>query len=96
VECPNCRTRYLLSFRQYANGAHLVCTLIGSGEEYALYCSCYGAGIVRWKSRETKAYQVSKSAYERGYGSPEEIFSMYGDHKTSQPLNARHSPDAPR
>jgi hypothetical protein len=76
VECPNCRTRYLLSFRRYGNGAYLVSTLIGSVEEYALYCSCTGAGVVRWKSRETKACQVSKEAFDRGYRSPEEIFPI--------------------
>ena len=87
VECPNCRTRYLLSFRRYANGSYLVSTLIGSVEEYALYCSCIGAGVVPCKSRETKAYQVSKLAYDRGYGSPEEIFLINRDFKNHRVLD---------
>jgi hypothetical protein len=86
VECPNCRTRYLLSFRRYGNGSYLVSTLIGSFEEYSLYCSCTGAGVVRWKSRETKAYQVSKLAYDRGYGGPDEIFPMHGDQNNLRPF----------
>jgi hypothetical protein len=65
-----------------------VSTLSGSVEEYALYCSCIGAGVVRWKSRETKAYQVSKPAYDRGYGSPDEIFPMFRKSETSRPFNA--------
>jgi hypothetical protein len=86
VECPNCRTRYLLSFRRFGNGSYLVSMLIGSVEEYALYCSCIGAGVVRWKSRETKAYQVSKQAYDRGYGSPDEISLMNRDFKDHRAL----------
>ena len=92
VECPACRTRYLLSFRRYANGACLVSTLTGSIEEYALYCSCNRAGVVRCKSRETKPYQVSKLAYDRGYGGPNEIFRMNEEPGNSQTQNMGSQP----
>ena len=38
VECPNCRTRYLIAFTPYSNGAYLIPTAEDSKEEYTLYC----------------------------------------------------------
>jgi hypothetical protein len=40
VECPKCRTRYLIGFSPYANGSSLLPTAVGSSEEYTLYCAC--------------------------------------------------------
>jgi hypothetical protein len=74
VECPRCLTRYLIGFSPYRNGSYLVATLNGSAEEYALYCCCRGLPVVTpWRWRETKACEVSHEAYDRGYGTPEEI-----------------------
>jgi len=77
VECPKCLTRYLVAFSPYGNGSYLVPARQDSSEEYALYCCCGGFPIVNsWKWREAKACAVSLEAYERGYGTPEEIFPV--------------------
>lgn len=76
VECPRCLTRYLIAFSPYSNGSYLVPTMHGSSEEYTLYCYCAGRVASRWRSCETKACEVSKAAYERGYGTPEEILPV--------------------
>ncbi len=74
VECPKCSTRYLISFNRYDNGARLVPTITGSSEEYILYCACQRETVAsRWKWSEVKTCEVWKTAYERGYGTPEEI-----------------------
>jgi hypothetical protein len=74
VECPNCRTRYLIPCTPYRNGSYLVPTVEGSLEEYTLHCSCSrGTRASRWRASEAKACEVSKEAYDRGYGTPEEI-----------------------
>src|SRR5215469_2591148 len=71
VECPKCFTRYIVSFSPYRNGSYLI-TTDGSSEEYALHCSCSRASAMnRW--RKVKACAVSKEAYDRGYGAPDEI-----------------------
>ena len=77
VECPNCLTRYLIAFSPYSNGSYLVPTMYGSSSEYILYCSCKGPRVVsRWRWSETMACEVSKVAYERGYGTPEEVLAV--------------------
>jgi hypothetical protein len=74
VECPKCLTRYLIAFSPYRNGSYLVPAVYGSSEEYILYCSCRGLSVVSpWRWREPKACEVSHEAYDRGYGTPEEI-----------------------
>jgi hypothetical protein len=74
VECPKCLTRYIISCTPYRNGSYLVPTIQGSLEEYTLYCSCSrGTGVSRWRSSEAKPCEVSKEAYDRGYGTPDEI-----------------------
>ncbi len=74
VECPKCLTRYLLAFSPYSNGSYLVPTVYGSSEEYTLYCSCRPAPFgSRRRWNEMKIYEVSKAAYDRGYGTPAEI-----------------------
>jgi hypothetical protein len=81
VECPKCLTRYLIAFSPYSNGSFLVPTVYGSSEEYILYCCCRGLPVVSpWRWGETKAYEVSHEAYDRGYGTPEEILPL-----TNQP-----------
>ena len=83
VECPKCLTRYLIAFSPYSNGTYLVPTVYGSSEEYTLYCSCSGPPAAsRWRWSEMKTCEVSKGAYDRGYGTPEEILPV-----TNQPRN---------
>ncbi|MGA7895422.1 MAG: hypothetical protein WCA49_19555, partial [Candidatus Sulfotelmatobacter sp.] len=39
-----------------------------------LYCCCRGLLVVSpWTWRETKACEISNEAYDRGFGTPEEI-----------------------
>lgn len=74
AECPRCLTRYLIGFSPYSNRSYLVPIVSGSSDEYILYCSC-GTPFTssRWHWSEFKAYAVSKSAHDRGYGNAEEI-----------------------
>ena len=77
VECPKCWTRYLLARSPYFNGSYLIPTVTGSLEEYTLYCSCATTPVrSHWKSDEMKTYKVSKAAYDRGFGTPDEVFAM--------------------
>ena len=74
VECPNCLTRYLLSFSPYRNGSRLVPAVQGSWDDYVLYCSCTrGNAASRILASEVKRCDVSKEAYRRGYGTAKEI-----------------------
>ena len=74
VECPKCLTRYLLAFSPYHNGSHLLPLASGSLEEWTLYCSCcQPRASSQWRQSELKTCEVSKAAYDRGYGTPEEI-----------------------
>jgi hypothetical protein len=74
VECWNCRTRYLLTSSHYANGSYLVEHGHGSSGELVLYCSCRTPSTTTHCGLgEPKTYSVSKPAYDRGYGSPEEV-----------------------
>lgn len=77
VECPECRTRYLIAFSPYRNRSYLVPVIVGSSEEFILYCSCKRPSIVsRWKWSEVKTCEVSRAAYDRGYGTAEQIVQM--------------------
>jgi hypothetical protein len=74
VQCPKCLTQYLIPCSPYRNGSYLIPTVEGSSEEYALYCSCGRATVatlLTWS--EVKTCDVSNAAYDRGYGTPEEI-----------------------
>ncbi len=75
VECPKCHIRYLIGFSPYRNGSYLVRTGEGSCEEYTLYCFCQGTRTTsRWCA--AKACAVSKPSHGRGYGTPDEIWTM--------------------
>lgn len=77
VECPNCHIRYLVSLSPYRNGSYLLPTIRGSSREYALYCSCRRGSAARvWKWSEVKACEISKAAYDRGYGTRDEVVSI--------------------
>jgi hypothetical protein len=72
VECSKCLTLYLVSCSPYGNGSYLLPTIRGCGDEYILYCQCKAAASW-WKSSEFKSCDVSSAAFERGYGTTEEI-----------------------
>jgi hypothetical protein len=77
VECPNCHILYLVSLSPYRNGSYLMPTMRGSSREYALYCSCRRGSTARvWRWSEVKACEISKAAYDRGYGTREEVVSI--------------------
>ena len=77
VECSRCRTRYLVGFSPYWNGAYLVPTRTGSFDAYTLYCSCSRPLTPTvWKSSDMKAFAVAKPAYSRGYGTFDEIVPL--------------------
>jgi hypothetical protein len=77
VECPKCWTGYLLARSPYFNGPYLIPTVSGSLEEYTLYCSCATTPVrSHWRWDEMKTYKVSKAAYDRGFGTPDEVFAM--------------------
>jgi hypothetical protein len=77
VECPKCHTRYLIAFSPYRNRSYLVPLVVGSSEEFILYCSCKRPSIVsRWKWSEVKTCKVSRAAYDRGYGTAEHIVQV--------------------
>ena len=74
ITCPHCRTRYLIGFSPYANGAYVAFTPVGSFEQYLLYCPCKRFAFPgRWDSSDIRACKVSNSVYRRGFGSPEEV-----------------------
>lgn len=74
VECPRCRTRYVVSVNRYPNGSYLMIHRHADNEEYVLYCTCTRpATISRWNWKELGRYWVPGEAYARGYGSPQEI-----------------------
>jgi hypothetical protein len=77
VECPKCLTRYLIPFSPYRNGSYAIPIVEGSLEEYALYCSCRRGTVASlWRWSEMKTCEVSNAAYDRGYGTQEEIVPL--------------------
>jgi hypothetical protein len=106
VECPKCWTRYLLARSPYFNGSYLIPTVTGSLEEYTLYCSCATTPVrSQWRGDEMKTYKVSKAAYDRGFGTPDEVFTvrrrpstnaapMY--EVTERPLSSHSARQSPR
>jgi hypothetical protein len=89
VECPKCWTRYLFARSPYFNGSYLIPTVTGSLEEYTLYCSCATMPVrSHWRWDEVKTYKVSKAAYDRGFGTPDEVFAI-GRHRPSTDATLR-------
>jgi len=69
VECPKCRTRYLIGFSPYHNGSYLVPVATGSMQEWILYCACGSPpNPSRWNWDELQPYEVCRGAHVRGYG----------------------------
>jgi len=74
VECPKCRTRYLVGYSPYANGSYLLARTPGRADEWILYCRCASPpACSQWRWSDLKTYDVSGKAHERGFGSPDEI-----------------------
>lgn len=74
AECPRCGTRYLVGFSPYSNGSCLSGRDRDLPDEWTLYCRCTTPPICsQWRSSDMKMYDVSGEAYERGFGSPNEI-----------------------
>jgi len=74
VECPKCRTRYLIGASPYTNGAYLVHSPADL-EAHTLYCPCGKSAFTsRWS--DSRTYVVSNPAYDRGYGSPDEVYPV--------------------
>lgn len=72
VRIFQCLTRYLASCSPFENGSYLLPTIEGGWDEYTLYCRCKAAAS-RWKSSEFLNCEVSGAAFERGYGTADEI-----------------------
>jgi hypothetical protein len=90
VECPECCTRYLIGFSPYRNGTYLVSVVSEAARDYWLFCSCSRPRVCsRWSRNDLKAYEVSNTAYVRGYGSASEIWlsSRYGNQVEEQKEN---------
>jgi len=75
VECPKCLTRYVVSCNPYENSSYLQPMIEGCWDEYTLYCRCKAAASW-WKSSEFIICEVSAAAFERGYGTAEEITAI--------------------
>ena len=75
VECPKCRTRYLIGSSPYHNASYIVAHPLAAANLLRLYCCSCGnsPSSYTFKLRELKMYAVSDWADRRGYGSPEEI-----------------------
>ena len=92
VECPECRTRYLVGFSPYDNGAYLVCAVSDSPDNYKLVCSCCRPPVcTRWSWSELKAYNIAMRAYARGYGSPAEVWVRQRDSDQQEAMPKSHS-----
>jgi hypothetical protein len=77
VECSECRTRYVIGFSPYENGTYLLCRREGNSELYVLLCSCGEPfSISRLAETVLARYVVPIGAYQRGYGSPQEIVPL--------------------
>jgi hypothetical protein len=77
LECPTCRLRYVISLSPYKNGSRVIAGK-GGRDDYILYCACR-RGASRWLEREVLLCDVSKTAYERGFGTREEIWCQPGN-----------------
>src|SRR5579864_5130309 len=76
LECPGCRTRYLISLSPYTNGSYIVATVNGRCDEYILYCRCRSMAS-RWRGSDVMTCEVSRGAYERGFGMEDEVVPVH-------------------
>jgi hypothetical protein len=95
AECPKCRTRYLVAFSPYDNGSYLLPVVAGSWQEYILHCSCgKPPACSRWHWDDFKTYAVSRAAYDRGYGTPDEVVKFNDEAATRHSLR-QYEPNRP-
>jgi hypothetical protein len=84
VECPRCRTRYLVGFSPYENGSYLVPITAGCWDEWILHCSCGTPSYAsRWNCNELKMYVVPSEAHLRRYGPEQEIVCIGSSRRSS-------------
>lgn len=98
VECPKCRTHYVLGFSPYDNGAFLM-SVGGRSEEYILYCSCgRPPNVSHWQAADLQLCIVAKRAYERGYGAADDIRPVAANRRPLARDQARsdHESENPR
>ena len=89
IECCKCGTRYLIPASPYANGSYVVSPAPFSSDEYTLYCACSKPpASSQWRWSELKIYQISRLAFERGYGSRDEIVASVQTQSKSQGFNS--------
>ena len=87
IECPKCRTRYLIGLSPYRNGSSLVPSGSGTHEAWVLHCYCQSPlARSHWTWDELKTYAVSSEAYRRRYGSPDEIMALTGSDRIPSTL----------
>jgi hypothetical protein len=81
VECPKCRTLYIIGANPYGNGSFISSCPTGDPDLRRLYCSCTGPfGYFPFKLSQLRTYAVSEPAHVRGYGSGDEMVPL-GDTK---------------
>jgi hypothetical protein len=73
LECPTCGLRYVISLNPYRNGSRIITAVSNGQEEYLLYCACR-RGASRWIESDVLLCDVSTVAFDRGYGTPTEIW----------------------
>src|SRR5437764_12446934 len=74
VQCRKCRLRYVVAASPYGNGSCRVGNAAAGDEEYLLYCSCCTPpACTRLNASDVMRCAVSSEAYNRGYGTAEEI-----------------------
>jgi len=63
----------MMGFDPYGNGSHIVSDAAEGTDLRRLFCSCSVPEYHEFKLSELKAFAVPHDAYERGYGSADEI-----------------------
>lgn len=86
VECPKCLTRYLIASSPFRNGSYVIPAApylskdYTLSDDYILFCACGNPRFAsRWHGSAFKSCKVSKAAYQRGYGTWEEIVPVQSD-----------------
>ena len=71
VECPRCHLRYVIGTNPYSNGSYIVSEASTEIALSRLFCACSVSNYYEFRLGQLKAYVVSPSIHERGYGSAE-------------------------
>jgi hypothetical protein len=92
LECPKCLTRYLIASSPYGNGSYVIPTVPYLSEELTLYCACGKPAVPsRWRWSELITCKVSRAAYQRGYGTSEEIVLVRIHPRNAQPMSQENA-----